>query len=75
MFVGVASLLIREPEKVDVFCPKCDEKNEALWFPRYSNTYQITGTTGIASHRTDIKKETIEGNCKCGYKFKLKDLD
>jgi len=67
--------MIREPEKVEVFCPKCGEKTEILWFPRYSKSYQITGTTGIASYRNDVRAERIEGKCECGYKFKLKDLD
>jgi len=67
--------VIRTPELVEVYCPKCDKKSEALWFPRFSQSYQITGTTGIASYRNDVKKERIEGKCECGYKFKLKDLD
>jgi hypothetical protein len=63
------------PEKIEVMCPECGKKQEILWFPAYSQTYRVKGTTGASSHRTDRKNEKVEGKCECGYKFKPDDLD
>ena len=62
-------------EKMDLTCPKCGKKNEVIWFPSYSQTYRVKGTTGSASSRTDSRKERVKGICECGYEFKPKDLD
>jgi rubredoxin len=64
------------PEKIEVLCPECGEKNEVLWYQPFSQTYRVQGSTGSASSRSDSQKEKVEGNCKeCGYKFKPDDLD
>ncbi|GEM_PF-2944340 len=66
----------QEPQKMDVICPKCGTQNEVLWFPSYSQTYRVQGSTGSASSRTDRKQERVEGKCKdCDYKFKPKDVE
>ncbi|MDO8634341.1 MAG: hypothetical protein Q7K34_03550 [archaeon] len=66
----------QQPEKIEVNCPECGTKNEVLWFPQYSQTYRVKGTTGASSTRTNRKKEKVEGTCKeCRYKFKPDDLD
>ncbi|MDO8634109.1 MAG: hypothetical protein Q7K34_02330 [archaeon] len=65
----------QEPIKMDVNCPECGIKNEVLWFPPFSQTYRVKGTTGASSTRTDRKNEKVEGKCKeCNYKFKPDDL-
>ena len=65
----------QSPEKMGVVCPECGTKNEVLWFPEYSQTYKIKGTTGGSGTRTDRKSEKVDGGCKkCGYKFKPDDL-
>ena len=63
------------PEKMDVLCPECGKKQEILWYPSYSQTYRVPGTTGTSGSRTDRKSEKVEGKCECGYKFKPDDLD
>jgi hypothetical protein len=65
----------QEPEKIKVRCPECGKVQDILWFPPFQQTYRIQGTTGSSSHRTDRKKERVEGNCECGYKFKPENLD
>lgn len=63
------------PEKIGVICPNCGKHQEIIWFAGFTQTYQVTGSTGKASHRVDHKQEKVEGTCECGYKFKPKDLD
>jgi len=64
------------PQKMDTMCPECGTKGEVLWFPPYSQTYRVQGTTGSASSRTDRRNEKVEGKCsKCNYNFKPDDLD
>ena len=65
----------QDPEKISVACPKCGKQQEILWFQAFQQTYQVQGTTGKGSHRTDRKPEKVDGTCECGYKFKPKDLD
>jgi len=63
------------PQKMDVRCPECGTKGEVLWFPSYSQTYNVPGSAGGSAPRTDKKSEKVEGSCKeCGYKFKPDDL-
>lgn len=65
----------QNPEKMEAICPDCGTKTEVLWFPPFSQTYRVQGSTGSASTRTDRKNEKVEGVCKgCGYKFKADDL-
>ena len=63
------------PEKIEVMCPECGKAQEILWYPSYSQTYRVKGSTGSASSRTDSQNEKVEGKCECGYKFKPDDLD
>lgn len=65
----------QEPEKISIICPKCAKQQDILWFPQTSQTYRVTGSTGLSTTRTDRKQEKVEGVCECGYKFKAKDLD
>lgn len=63
-------------EKINVFCPKCGEKNEVLWFPREGYIAKVKGTTGSPQNKFFGKAERVIGNCKdCGHKFKPDDLD
>ncbi|MBS3061559.1 MAG: hypothetical protein J4215_03180 [Candidatus Diapherotrites archaeon] len=67
---------IQEPEKMDLNCPKCGALNEVLYFPGFTQSYAVTGSTGKGSRRIDRKPEKVDGACKdCGYKFKSKDLE
>jgi len=66
---------VQSPEKIDVMCPECGENNILLWFKWQTNTYMARGSTGSSYRKIDHKKEKVEGQCKCGYKFKPDDLD
>jgi len=67
---------MNQPQKMDVLCPECGEKNEVLWFSSDKRKFQAPGARG---GRTDVwlgRGEKVEGKCKeCNYKFKPDDLD
>lgn len=64
-----------QPEKIDLICPKCAASHEVLWFRSEGTVIRVTGSTGRPSNKYFGKAERVEGTCKCGYKFKTKDLD
>ena len=64
------------PEGLWVKCPKCEEMNEILWFPKKFIMIRSKGTTGISGNKIHTNRsEKVEGKCKkCGYKFKIDDI-
>lgn len=64
------------PEKIEVICPECGEKNEVLWFSSNKFKIQMPGTRAGTTTKWTGRNEKVEGKCKeCGYKFKPDDLD
>lgn len=62
-------------EKISLTCPKCGLSVEILWIPAKSQTYRQKGTTGGAEFVTSKTSDQVDGQCICGYKFKVADLD
>lgn len=62
-------------QEMNVICPKCGEKGIVLWFPAQRWMVRQKGTTGSSELVSRGKTDKVQGSCKCGYKFKPKDLD
>lgn len=62
-------------QKIVLECPKCQKENEVLYLEGQFSTTREKGSTGISHFVTRGKQPKISGECNCGYKFKLKDLE
>ncbi|MBI4052956.1 MAG: hypothetical protein HY394_02875 [Candidatus Diapherotrites archaeon] len=62
-------------QKINLFCPKCGEKVEVLWVYNPPHAYFVPGSRAGSEKRIKLSSNIVQGNCSCGYVFKVKDLD